>query len=436
MTADNRTLTVAEQSVPGGAASPGPLRLLFVKQDLAWPRTSGHDVHCYYMMKGLAGLGHEISLATLVPAKPEAVAGLPLTHRRSFAGADAAGGDCPPSLLSPWQGRFASYWGIEESHVREVGRLAREWRADAIVVDGLNVLPYLGAVHGAYRIWFAADEWIWHHLSQFRLTDRNSWGNLREAAVKGLYERAYAPLLDRVWVVSEADRRAMGWVTGLKGIDVLPNGVDSDHYHPGDEPRLPNSCVFWGRLDFGPNVQALQWFCRKVWPRLRGQAPDARLTIFGFNPTDPVRALAGRDGVTLIPDQLDIRAGIRQHQVVVLPFVSGGGVKSKLLEAFSLGKAVVGTPRSCNGLFGGPSPPLIQARGPRQWVRAVRALWQDMREQDRLGAAARRWIVAHHTWEAAARVALDGIAQTRAAGRPVGERAGDGVAPVGPKGHA
>jgi glycosyltransferase involved in cell wall biosynthesis len=393
------------------------VRFLFVKPNLAWPRTSGHDVHCYYMMKGVAGLGHEISLATQVPVKPEAVAGLPLAHYQCFADAPADA-DAPPLLLSPWQMRFVSYWGIAESHIRQVGKLARKWQADAVVVDGLNVLPYLGAVDGAYRLWFAADEWIWHHLSQFRPTDIGSWGNLRMAAIKGLYERAFAPLLDRVWVVSEADRKAMRWVTGLQGIDVLPNGVDSDYYHPGDEPRQPNSCVFWGRLDFGPNIQALQWFCGKVWPALRRETPDARLTIFGFQPTDPVRALAGRDGITMVPDEPDIRAGIRRHQVVVLPFVSGGGVKSKLLEAFSLAMPVVGTPRACNGLFGGPSPPLVQARGAGQWVRAIRALWQDADERQRLGAAARRWILEHHTWEAAAKVALAGIEQTRSQKQP------------------
>ena len=36
------------------------MRLLFVKQSLAWPRASGHDVHTYYMMKACAGLGHAV----------------------------------------------------------------------------------------------------------------------------------------------------------------------------------------------------------------------------------------------------------------------------------------------------------------------------------------------------------------------------------------
>ena len=48
------------------------MKLLFVKQSQNWPRSSGHDVHGYHMMRALAARGHTISLATIVPPKPEA----------------------------------------------------------------------------------------------------------------------------------------------------------------------------------------------------------------------------------------------------------------------------------------------------------------------------------------------------------------------------
>src|SRR5262249_22753683 len=154
------------------------------------------------------------------------------------------------------QERFRSYWGISPARIRAVARTAQECRADAVVAVGLNVLPYLGGVEGRTRVWYAADEWAWHHLSQVQLTAPATWGHLRQAAAKGLYDRAHAPLLHRVWVVTEADRRAMRWVAGAGAVDVIPNGVDGDHYAPRERPQPERSCTFWGRLDFGPNVQA------------------------------------------------------------------------------------------------------------------------------------------------------------------------------------
>src|SRR5262249_12908840 len=143
--------------------------------------------------------------------------------------------------------------------------------------------------------------------SQVRLLRRSTWPELKQALVKGLYERAYGPLLDRVWVVSEKDRRAMSWVTGVRAIDVIPNGVDGDFYRPTEAPQAKRSCTFWGRLDFGPNIQALQWFCNHVWPLVRRAAHDARFTIYGFSPGSAVRALVGRDGIELVSDLPDLR---------------------------------------------------------------------------------------------------------------------------------
>ena len=357
-------------------------------------------------MKALAQRGHQLGLATVAPPEPEAVAGLPLELCRTLGDHDH---DQRPSPLTGLPERFRSYWGIPPARIAAVADLAEEFRADAVVVVGLDVLPYLGAVRGRQRIWYAGDEWVWHHLSQVRLGDRSTWGNLREAAVKGLYEHAYAPFMDRVWVVSESDGRAMRRVVGAGKVVVVPNGVDSEFFSPRSVTETEHSCVFWGRLDFGPNVQAIQWFCRRVWPALRKEVPDATFTIYGFNPTEPVKALASRDGVPLIADLPDLRDEIARHAVVVLPFVSGGGIKNKLLEAASLARAVVGSSTALNGLSQPKQIPLVCAKNESAWVRAILDLWGDEERRHRLGQEARDWVIQNHSWAMAAKQALAGL---------------------------
>jgi glycosyltransferase involved in cell wall biosynthesis len=386
------------------------MRLLFVKETLAWPRSSGHDVHCFYMMQALTRLGHEVSLLTAAAPAPEAVAGLPLALQRCF-GANAEA-EMPSWSLTRLQERFRSYWGISNDRIAAVARAAQDCRADAVVVVGLEVLPYLLGVRNACRVWYAADEWVWHHLSQVRLMQPNTWGEVRTALVKGLYERVYRSLLDRVWVVTESDRRAMRWVVGMDNIDVLPNGVDGEHYRPLEEPQQEHSCVFWGRLDFGPNIQALEWFCDRVWPNIRRQVANACFTIYGFNATKPVRSLAGRDGVSLVSDLPDLRPEIARHQVVVLPFVSGGGIKNKLLEAAGMGKAIVCTAQACGGLRLDGAPPFILARNVTEWTSEIPALWSDRPRRERLGVEARQWVLKNHSWAAAAKDAVAGLEQS------------------------
>jgi glycosyltransferase involved in cell wall biosynthesis len=389
------------------------MRLLFVKDALAWPRWSGHDLHCFHMMRALAELGHEVALATVVVPMPEALAGLRLAAYWCLADVAQTMITTPRLRLTRLQERFRSYWGIERTHICAVAHLAGWWQADAVVTVGLNVLPYLAGIHGARRVWYAADEWAWHHLSLVRASDPPSWHHVRLAVVKGLYERVYAPLLDRAWVVSIADRLALRCVTGMRRIDVLPNGVDAEHYVSTDlQPSIERSCVFWGRLDFGPNIQAIKWFCRRVWPAVRRVAPDARLTLYGHRPSAEVRALAADGGIALVPDVADLRPEVGRHAVVILPFVSGGGIKNKLLEAASMGKPILCTPRACGGLARATDLPLVIARGPRAWVRELLSLWGNPERRQRLGSAARRWVLTHHTWANAARRAVTGLEQS------------------------
>ena len=379
------------------------MRLLFVKTSLEWPRTTGHDVYCYHMMKALGELGAEISLATIDEVDPRALAGAQVScvglrddvreSRRTWR-------------LTPLQERYRNFWGVSPGQIDAVRWIATARRADVVIAFGLPTLPFLAGVPGALRVWAMLDEWVYHHLSRITLGDPRSWVGLKEAVIKGLYERAYSPLVDRIWVVSETDRHAARWFAGMPNADLLPAGVDTDFYRPQAQPVIPNSAVFWGRLDFGPNLDALRWFCERIWPTLLRRVPTARFTIIGYGPTPEIERLAARPGISLLPNAPDLRAAVCQHTLVVLPFVSGGGIKNKLLEGAALGRPIVCTPHACKSLQHDGALPMVQATSARDWVERVISLWSDERQCAELGREARRWVSRYYSWSTPARDAF------------------------------
>lgn len=381
------------------------MKFLFLKKSLNWPRATGHDVHAYYLAQALAKLGHSIGLATVHPPDEKALAGLDLD-----AGLHSLASNSPSSAirLSWLQRRFLRYWGIEASWITATANLVAAIEPDVVVTAGFDLVPCLAAVHGPTRVWYIADEYARHHLSIWRPLNPGTWRHLFEALVAAVYERAFAKQYDRAWAVSESEARAMRRIAAAPAADVVTNGVDSDWFAPGDEQRMPRSCVFWGRLDARPNIQAVEWFCREIWPALRRLAPDARFSIFGFAPGDAMLALA-RDGVTVAGDLPDLRSEIRKHEVAVMPFVSGGGIKNKLLEAAALGMPIVASPRACAGLDSSGGLPLAIARSRDQWIDAVNNLWSDREKREKLGGDARAWVLSRHTWKAAATAALAGL---------------------------
>ncbi len=391
------------------------LRLLFVKQSQNWPRASGHDVHGFHMMQELAARGHAVSLATIEPPTPEALAGLQLEGTYSLSwraggvsplslcAAETRGADTPRSPWSAWQRRFANYFGVERNTADALEAVLGREPFDAVIVVARHLLPLLAVVKRGTRIWYPADDPAWHHITRFKLPKPSTWSEAKRALANGLFERAFRSCFDRVWVVSPVDRRAMRVITGCRNVDVIPNGVDADHYHVPRGETLPSSCCFWGRLDFGPNVDALAWFLRSIWPTVRANHATASFHLFGFNPTSEVRRLAEAPGVELFSDLPDLRGEVIRRQAVVLPFISGGGIKNKLLEAASLGMPIVCTRKAVSGTKGVPAVKV--ANGPHQWAAALSELWANAAARDALGDAARSWVMNNHTWEAAAKTA-------------------------------
>ena len=383
------------------------MRILFIKRDLAWPRARGHDIYSYYMMQALERAGHKVSLATVAPPSAEALAGLQLSQ--AFSLESAEGSHAVPPRLGRLQERFCSYWGVERRWIATAGRLAKQWKADAVVAVGLDALPCLAAVESSVRVWYVADDPAWRHLSQVQWMSLGTWNHLPIALVSAVYERAFAGCTDRVWVVSEADRRAVRLFAGIRETDVIALGVDGDYFRPHPGSMQTHTCVFWGRLDFSPNLTALEWFRNKVWTRLHREVSDAHFTIYGLHPGPAVRAWDQLPGISVVADLPDLRSAVCQHQIVVLPFITGGGVKNKLLEAAAMGKAIVSSPRGCNGLRTNAPLPLVRASQPRHWRRAIRELWERDAERQRLESAAREWVVQYHSWTAAAREAVTGL---------------------------
>ena len=111
------------------------MKLLFAKHALAWPRSSGHDVHTFHMMQACAALGHDVALATVAPPDPAGLAGLPLA---ALVALDVQrNGNAPFSIpATRLQQKFRAYWGVPDSRVVALAEAARNLRADAVIVSG------------------------------------------------------------------------------------------------------------------------------------------------------------------------------------------------------------------------------------------------------------------------------------------------------------
>ena len=110
--------------------------------------------------------------------------------------------------------------------------------------------------------------------------------------------------------------------------------------------------VLWiGGFGWAPNVEAMQWFCERIWPRVRaGSTVPAELHIVGASPPGSLLARHGRDGIVVHGYVDDVEKLRDQAEAFVVPLRTGGGVRIKIVEALARGLPVVSTSKGCEGL--------------------------------------------------------------------------------------
>lgn len=219
------------------------------------------------------------------------------------------------------------------------------------------------------------------------------WQKLRR------YEAKVCRQVDRVVVVSPADREALLELVPELHSTVVPNGVDTSYYTPTErEKESDTTLVFTGKMDFRPNVDAVLWFAREVLPLIREAVPQARLRVVGRNPHPRLKPLAGRTDITLTGYVDDVRPHVAEAGVYVVPLRVGGGTRLKVLEAMSMGKAIVTTSLGREGIDVADGRELVIADDASAFARSVVDLLRDREGRRELGRAARSLAESNHDW--------------------------------------
>ena len=148
--------------------------------------------------------------------------------------------------------------------------------------------------------------------------------------------------------------------------------MDLARYVFRPEPSSEELVVFVGDLIWPPNVEGIRWFLSEVWPILSRLRREARVEILGRG-EGPLRALArrGPQGLSFLGEGADTRPLWRRAAVAIVPLLTGGGTRLKILEAAACGVPVVATPVGAEGLDFEDGPEIAVASGAPEFAAAI-----------------------------------------------------------------
>jgi len=223
-----------------------------------------------------------------------------------------------------------------------------------------------------------------------------------EARCLSQYEQRIAETFDHLLLVSEQEKNIFLRGPAAANLSVVTNGVDLDFfnpYHPQRHQTPKPTLVFTGVMDYWPNIEGIQWFVERIFPRIRIAAPDATFYIVGSRPTAEIRCLGQIEGVVVTGFVEDIRDYLAAADVCVVPLRIARGIQNKILEAMAMGKPVVTTSQAFEGIKAVSGQEIISADGEDMFAAAVIDLLQDRQKAESMGAKARQCVETHYSWD-------------------------------------
>ncbi|RIK39186.1 MAG: glycosyl transferase family 1 [Chloroflexi bacterium] len=394
------------------------MRILFLSNWYPDPPDNGSKLRVLHLLRGLAQT-HEVSL-------------LSFTHKRP---ADEKTGPlqalCREVQTVPWQPYVPQSWrarlglvsltprSLAATYVPEMAQRIRQTLAndcvDLVIASQLGTARYAGcfqdhpALFEEVEVGLFAEQAARGASLRQRLRQRLTWAKHRRYLARTL--RRF-----RACTVVSAREQALvaQAVPGYGAIEVIPNCVDLAAYADVNETPVDHSLIFTGSFRYFANHEAMDWFIRAVYPQIQAQIPDVTLTITG----DPAgKSLPPAANVTQTGIVDDIRPWIARAGCSVVPILSGGGTRLKILEALALRTPVVTTTKGAEGLAAAHDVHLLIADTPRAFAEAVLRLLQEPGLRARLAGAGYRLVQTQYDWRGQTPHLLELVERVAGAGR-------------------
>jgi polysaccharide biosynthesis protein PslH len=233
------------------------------------------------------------------------------------------------SLSDPFSVNFHGFAGEERARARVCATMGN---FDLIWIGGMTAASLFGLRRWPRAMLDIDDIPSAKELTKWR-NDARLTARLK-AVVRALTfrgrERSLFEQFTALGVCSEADRQYLG---GGDGVHVIPNGFERPAVEPHRQSRQPPRLGFIGFFKYPPNSEAIRWFVRTCWARIKRDIPDARLRLVGEYTDGPLKpADPDVDGLGWLADPSE---EIATWSAMIVPIREGGGTRVKVAEALS-----------------------------------------------------------------------------------------------------
>ncbi|MFM1932279.1 MAG: hypothetical protein RL226_1582 [Bacteroidota bacterium] len=376
-------------------------KLFFLVSRIPYPLEKGDKLRAYHQLRYLSSQ-HDVTLCCLSLRKPDEAA---LEHLRTFCRVEvirlSSIGLVFRLALALFSSRpFQVHYFYRQPARRKIQKLINELEPDHIYCQLIRCSEYVKHIHHIPKTLDYMDAF---NKGTERLASVSGWWKrqfwLTESKRLVRYENLIFDYFDHHTIISDQDRQLI-YHEQRKRIQVIPNGVDTDYFHPSNEMKQ-TTLVFTGNMSYPPNVDGAEFLVNQILPLVRKEHPEISVLLAGANPSVRVRALAS-EGVEVTGWMDDIRDAYGRSAIFIAPMRIGTGLQNKLLEAMSMELPCITSKLANNALKATPNEEVLIGESPEEYAALIHKLLVDPSSRTSIGKAGRNFVKARFSWEASA----------------------------------
>lgn len=222
---------------------------------------------------------------------------------------------------------------------------------------------------------------------------------IREAEIKGdpeikrcalenkKRETAIYNKADELWVVTEEDRQALLPELNNVPVEIRPVIHEMPEVKYGFEDR--RGILFVGNFNHTPNIDAVEFFAREVFPLVAQSLPDVQVYVVGNNSSKKIGSLNSRN-LVIVDYVEDLSEYYGKCRIAIAPLRYGAGLKGKVVESLSYGVPVVTTSIGAEGTGLQDGKEILVADDPHEMARKIvnaysdKEIWEGLSKNGRM----------------------------------------------------
>ena len=267
---------------------------------------------------------------------------------------------------------------------------------DIVHLESIFMTPYLGTI----KRFSKAKIVLRSHNLEYMIWERlasSTTNKAKKVYLKILakqlkqYETDVINNVDGIAAITDEDGLKYLNLGCKKPIVTIPFGIEINQFRATIKEDVKLSLFHIGSMDWKPNLEGIAWFGESIWPNLQEVFPHLKFHIAGRNM--PSWLLNSEWNNFINHGEVDnAKEFISNNSIMVVPLLSAGGMRIKIIEGMALGKVVISTTIGAEGIDYKDRENILIANKKIDFIKQLAWLFEDVERVKTIGENARNLV--------------------------------------------